>query len=60
MEQENKIIAVCLIFECCVDNNGLDFCNECNDFPCDRLSKWAKGSKRHIEALNRLINMKRT
>ncbi|GAG77203.1 unnamed protein product, partial [marine sediment metagenome] len=45
--------------ECCVDKKRLDFCNECNDFPCDRLSKWAKGNKRYGEALNRLIKIKK-
>jgi len=52
--------ADCWILECCVNKKGLDFCNECNDFPCDRLSKWAKGSKRYAEALYRLIKIKKT
>ena len=49
----------CWILKCCVDKKGLEFCNQCVDFPCEKLSQWAKGSKGYEEALNRLKEMKR-
>ena len=47
----------CWILRCCVDKKGLEFCHECNEFPCERLSQWSKGSKRYGEALDRLERM---
>ncbi len=49
----------CWILECCVDKKGLEFCNQCADFPCKKLDQWAKGSKGYEEALSRLKEMKR-
>lgn len=48
----------CWILKCCVDKKGLEFCYECDDFPCNNLNKWAKGSKRYSQALERLKKMK--
>lgn len=50
--------ADCWILQCCVDKKGLEFCSECEDFPCDKLVEWAKEDKRYEEALNRLKEMK--
>ncbi|HID91028.1 TPA: DUF3795 domain-containing protein [Candidatus Bathyarchaeota archaeon] len=47
----------CWILKCCVDKKGLGFCHECEDFPCERLEEWAKGSKRYEEALDRIKGM---
>ncbi len=47
----------CWILQCCVDQKGLEFCHECDDFPCERLKQWAKLDKRYGEALNRLREM---
>jgi hypothetical protein len=44
----------CWILQCCVDEKGLAFCYECGDFPCERLSEWAKGSAKYAQALDRL------
>jgi len=49
----------CWILKCCVDKKGLEFCNQCADFPCEKLDQWAKESKGYEEALNRLKEMKR-
>ncbi len=49
----------CWILECCVDRKGLQFCCECEEFPCNKLGQWSKGSKRYEEALNRLKEMKK-
>ena len=48
----------CWILNCCVDNKGLEFCYECEEFPCDGLNDWAHGSERYAEALERLERMK--
>ncbi len=49
----------CWILKCCVDEKGLDFCYECEEFPCERLKKWAEESKDYKEALNRLKVMRK-
>jgi len=47
----------CWILQCCVDEKGLEFCYECDVFPCERLEKRAGESPRYAEALNRLRQM---
>jgi hypothetical protein len=46
--------ANCWILKCCVDDKGLEFCNQCEDFPCQRLEEWAGKNGRYTVALNRL------
>lgn len=48
----------CWILRCCVDDQGLEFCSECEAFPCQGLSEWAEGGERYKEALERLTTMK--
>ena len=48
----------CWILKCCVDEKGLEFCHECDLFPCEQLSNWAKGSPRYARALERLNEIK--
>lgn len=52
--------ADCWILECCIDRKGLQFCYQCQDFPCGKLSEWAKEDKRYEEALSRLNGMKKS
>jgi hypothetical protein len=49
----------CWILKCCVDEKGLEFCCQCEVFPCEKLRKWAEESKSYGEALNRLEEMKK-
>ena len=49
--------ASCWILKCCVDDKGLEFCNKCEDFPCQKLEEWAGKSSRYTVALNRLKDM---
>lgn len=49
----------CWILLCCVDERKLDFCYQCEDFPCERLTQWAKEGKKYGEALSRLKKMKK-
>ena len=51
--------ADCWILQCCVDGKGLEFCHQCDEFPCDKLVKWSKENKGYTEALNRLKEMKK-
>lgn len=48
----------CWILECCVDDKGHKFCYECNTFPCEQLSEWAKQNDSYGQALHRLKEMK--
>jgi hypothetical protein len=50
----------CWILKCCVDEKGLEFCHQCHDFPCGRLTEWAEGSEGYGEALRRLSRMKKS
>jgi hypothetical protein len=47
----------CWILKCCVDDWGLAFCSECDQFPCQKLQQWSEGSERYGEALSRLKGM---
>jgi hypothetical protein len=49
----------CWILKCCVDEKGLAFCYECDDFPCGQLSEWAAQNTGYTEALNRLRRMEK-
>ena len=48
----------CDILNCCVDEKILEFCYQCGNFPCDKLTNRAKQNSRYREALNRLTRMK--
>ena len=48
----------CWILSCCVDDKGLEFCSQCEDFLCQKLTEWATGSERYNNALERLKRMK--
>jgi len=50
--------ADCWILKCCVDDKGLQFCYQCDGFPCERLSGRANESKRYDQALYRLHRMR--
>jgi hypothetical protein len=47
----------CWILKCCVDTKGLKHCNECNEFPCERLEKWAKSDIGYMRALEYLKSL---
>ena len=50
----------CWILKCCVDDKGLEFCNECSEFPCVKLVDWSKTDKGYGAALNRLKEIRRS
>jgi hypothetical protein len=49
--------ADCWILQCCVDQKGFEYCHQCGEFPCGKLTEWSKTSKRYGEALDRLRRM---
>jgi hypothetical protein len=51
--------ADCWILQCCVDKKGLEFCSECDAFPCEKLVQWSKSDTGYDKALNRLKEMKK-
>ena len=51
--------ADCWILRCCVDERGLEFCSDCEDFPCRRLVEWAGQDEGYGRALERLKEMAR-
>ncbi|MHC4599256.1 MAG: DUF3795 domain-containing protein [Planctomycetota bacterium] len=46
--------ADCWILKCCVDEKGFAHCDACSEFPCDRLTEWAKGNEGYAAALEKL------
>jgi len=50
--------ADCAILACCVDERGLEFCSECETFPCARLTERARDNARYAQALERLSQMR--
>ena len=49
----------CWIVQCCVDKKGLEFCYQCDEFPCEKLVEWSKGCEGYGKALERLKEMRK-
>ncbi|MBU7031914.1 MAG: DUF3795 domain-containing protein [Theionarchaea archaeon] len=49
----------CDIRHCCINENGLHDCSQCNSFPCDSLESWAQTDEMYSEAFERLKQMKK-
>ena len=54
-------MGVCPTYECCVNNKGLNFCHECEDFPCLKLAPIAKNAEMrpHNTKIYNLLMLKR-
>ena len=50
--------ANCEILQCCTDEKGLDYCYECEIFPCGHLEEWSEKDTKYILALENLHYMK--
>ena len=48
----------CQIYACCVEEKGLDFCSQCDDFACEKLLAWVGADPHHAAALARLKEMR--
>ena len=51
--------ADCWILRCCVDEKNLKYCFECDDFPCKKLTEWAKENDHYKSALETLKQLKK-
>ncbi len=49
----------CKILQCCVYERGLEFCSQCEDFPCAILEEWIKDIPHHAQAVKNLHKMKK-
>jgi len=49
----------CWIRDCCVLDKKLNYCYECQEFPCDKLKKRGKKNEGYKAALNNLKEMKK-
>ncbi|MBY8985745.1 MAG: DUF3795 domain-containing protein [Candidatus Lokiarchaeota archaeon] len=49
----------CEIRKCCIKDKNLNYCYECQEFPCQKLKEWANKDKKYEAALERLKNIKR-
>ncbi|MFX1375126.1 MAG: DUF3795 domain-containing protein [Promethearchaeota archaeon] len=49
----------CRIRKCCVYSKKLDYCYECQEFPCEGLNEWAHTSEEYESALDNLKEMKK-
>jgi hypothetical protein len=50
--------ADCQILICCVDERHLEFCSECDDFPCALLTDRARDNRSYADGLQRLREMR--
>ena len=50
--------ANCWILQCAVDDHGVESCDQCDDFPCERLVQWASQNEKYLAALDRLRQMR--
>lgn len=49
-----KYSKICKIYECCVSEGKLRFCNECKAFPCIRFNKFFDSSEWYNEVVGNL------
>jgi len=50
----------CNILDCCVYTKRLEFCAECPELPCSMLEEWAAPYEHHRQALQTLLEIKRS
>lgn len=49
----------CKVFHCCVKQRGLDFCSDCEDFPCDLLKPHSGCPPAHNLKVFNLVRIKK-
>jgi len=52
---------LCQTYNCCVNKKGLDFCYECDEFPCLKLAPVSEGAelRRHNTKIYNLLMLKK-
>ena len=58
-DAENCWTDDCWIRDCCITDKKLDYCYECQVFPCEKLKEWTNKDLRYKVALNNLKEMKK-
>jgi hypothetical protein len=58
-----KLVDKCWTEECwirnCCQEKKLEYCFECEEFPCYKLKEWSRTNKRYKQAFQTLKNMKK-
>ncbi len=54
---EEKLIDDCPTKKCCVEIK-IDYCNQCNTFPCQMMDEFYKTNPQREKALTTLLNLK--
>ena len=49
-----KYRGICKIFECCLNEKKLDFCYQCNQFPCKKFKDFFETKEWYEEVTNNL------
>ena len=49
----------CATYECCVNQKGLGFCYECEDFPCPKIAPFRNSPLPHNIKLYNLLRMQK-
>jgi hypothetical protein len=52
---------LCQTYDCCVNQKGLDFCYQCDDFPCLKLAPISAGAeiRRHNTKIYNLLMLRK-
>jgi hypothetical protein len=53
-----KYTEICKIYSCCVDGRGHRFCSECQDFPCEKFTKFFNTLTWYNEVVGNLKKIK--
>ena len=54
-----KYTEICKIYSCCIDGRGLRFCGECQDFPCEKFTKFVNTPVWYNEVVDNLKKVKK-
>ncbi|KQC11848.1 MAG: hypothetical protein APR63_12095 [Desulfuromonas sp. SDB] len=57
-DRNNHWSADCWILQCCVDKKHLEYCSQCDEFPCEKLVAWSEENNKYQQAFQRLVDMK--
>ena len=53
-----RVLPDCEILKCLVDEKGLKYCHECEEFVCSRGVEWSEKSSQYKETLRDLERLK--
>ena len=53
-----KYTRICKIYSCCIDEKGIRFCGECEDFPCEKFANFFVTPVWYSEVVSNLKTIK--